>query len=70
LAGEPPEDKSKYNLPPGFRKALERFNIDRAIQEPAETPLVRRPRASGRALRPDHDLRQRDRTSIAVQFTQ
>ena len=38
--GEPPEDKSKYKLPPGFRKALELFNIDRAIQEPAETPLV------------------------------
>ena len=38
--GEPPEDKSKYKLPPGFRKALELFNIDRAIQEPPETPLV------------------------------
>ena len=38
--GEPPEDKSKYKLPPGFRKALELFNIDRAIREPADTPLV------------------------------
>ena len=38
--GEPPEDKPKYKLPPGFRKALELFNIDRAIQESAETPLV------------------------------
>ena len=37
---EPPEGTSKYKLPPGFRKALELFNIDRAIQGPAETPLV------------------------------
>ena len=38
--GEPPEDKTKYKLPPGFRKALELFNIDRAIKEPAHKPLV------------------------------
>jgi DNA primase len=38
--GEPPEDTPKYKLPPGFRKSLELFNIDRAIKEPADTPLV------------------------------
>lgn len=36
--GEPPEDTPKYKLPPGFRKSLELFNIDRAIKEPG--PLV------------------------------
>ena len=38
--GEPPEGTPKYKLPQGFRKALELFNIDRAIKEPAEKPLV------------------------------
>ncbi|MEI9966918.1 MAG: toprim domain-containing protein [Candidatus Moraniibacteriota bacterium] len=38
--GEPDEDKSKYKLPPGFRKGLEIFNLHRAIDEPAEVPLV------------------------------
>ena len=38
--GEPPEGTPKYKLPPGFRKSLELFNIDRAIKEPAEQPLV------------------------------
>jgi len=38
--GEPAEDTPKYKLPPGFRKSLELFNIDRAIKEPAEKPLV------------------------------
>jgi DNA primase len=38
--GEPPEGASKYRLPPGFRKSLELFNIDRAIKEPSEAPLV------------------------------
>lgn len=38
--GEPPQDTPKYKLPPGFRKSLELFNIDRAIKEPAEKPLV------------------------------
>ena len=36
--GEPPEGTPKYKLPPGFRKSLELFNIDRAIKEPG--PLV------------------------------
>ena len=34
------EDIPKYKLPPGFRKSLELFNIDRAIKEPADKPLV------------------------------
>jgi DNA primase len=38
--GEPAEDTPKYKLPQGFRKSLELFNIDRAIKEPKETPLV------------------------------
>jgi DNA primase len=38
--GEPAEDIPKYKLPPGFRKSLELFNIDRAIKEPADQPLV------------------------------
>jgi DNA primase len=38
--GEPPGDTPKYKMPPGFRKSLELFNIDRAIKEPADTPLV------------------------------
>ncbi len=37
---EPPEDTPKYKLPPGFRKSQELFNIDRAIKEPADKPLV------------------------------
>ena len=39
-AGEPPGDTPKYKLPPGFRKSLELFNIDRAMKEPADMPLV------------------------------
>ncbi len=38
--GEPPEGTPKYKLPQGFRKSLELFNIDMAIKEPAEKPLV------------------------------
>src|SRR5207248_2242374 len=39
--GEPPgRDVPKYMLPPGFRKGLELFNLDRAIKEPAHKPLV------------------------------
>ncbi len=38
--GEPAEGTPKYKLPQGFRKTLELFNIDRAIKEPAEKPLV------------------------------
>jgi DNA primase len=39
--GEPSDkDTPKYKLPPGFRKSLELFNIDRAVKEPPEKPLV------------------------------
>jgi DNA primase len=38
--GEAGEDTPKYKLPPGFRKSQELFNIDRAIKEPADQPLV------------------------------
>lgn len=39
--GEPPNrDTPKYKLPTGFRKGLELFNLDRAIQQPADAPLV------------------------------
>jgi DNA primase len=38
--GEPPADTEKYKLPPNFKKLLEVFNLDRAIKEPADTPLV------------------------------
>lgn len=38
--GQPPETTPKYKLPPGFRKSLELFNIDRAIKEPADGPLI------------------------------
>jgi DNA primase len=38
--GEAPEGTPKYKLPQGFRKSLELFNIDRAIKEPADQPLV------------------------------
>jgi DNA primase len=37
---EPPEGTPKYKLPPGYRKSQELFNIDRAIKEPADKPLV------------------------------
>ncbi|MEW6156564.1 MAG: toprim domain-containing protein [Verrucomicrobiota bacterium] len=38
--GEPGEDIPKYKLPPGFRKSLELFNIDRASKESPEVPLI------------------------------
>jgi DNA primase len=38
--GTPGEDTPQYKLPPGFRKSLELFNIDRALKEPKEAPLV------------------------------
>jgi DNA primase len=39
--GEPADEATpKYKLPPGFRKSQELFNIDRAIKEPADQPLV------------------------------
>ncbi|MEI8045472.1 MAG: toprim domain-containing protein, partial [Verrucomicrobiota bacterium] len=37
---EPPGDTPRYKLPPGFRKSLELFNIDRAMKEPGDKPLV------------------------------
>lgn len=40
LPGEPSEDAPKYKLPPGFRKSLELFNIERAIKEPPGFALV------------------------------
>jgi len=38
--GEPAGDTAKYKLPPGFRKSLELFNLDRARKEPEDTPLI------------------------------
>src|SRR5665213_3124105 len=38
--GEPAEDTPKYKLPQGFRKSLELFNLDRAVKEPSDKPLV------------------------------
>jgi DNA primase len=38
--GEPAEGTPKYKLPQGFRKSQELFNIDRAIKEPRDMPLV------------------------------
>jgi DNA primase len=38
--GEPPKDTPKYKLPPNFKKSLELYNVDRAIKEPADKPLV------------------------------
>ncbi len=38
--GEPAEDTPKYKLPQGFRKSQELFNLDRAIKEPSDAPLV------------------------------
>lgn len=38
--GDPPDmDTPKYKLPPGFKKGLELFNLDRAIQAPPDQPL-------------------------------
>ena len=38
--GVPPEGAPKYKLPPGFRKSQELFNLDRAIKEQADRPLI------------------------------
>jgi DNA primase len=38
--GEPTDETPKYKLPQGFRKSQELFNIDRAIKESADRPLV------------------------------
>jgi DNA primase len=40
LVGEATDEDPKYKLPPGFRKSLELFNIDRAGNESPERPLV------------------------------
>ena len=40
FVGEPPEGTPKYKLPPGFRKSQELFNLDRAIKEPTNKPLL------------------------------
>jgi DNA primase len=40
FVGEPGEDTPKYKLPPGFRKSQELFNIDRAVREWPDKPLV------------------------------
>ncbi len=40
FVGAPPEGTPKYKLPPGFRKSQELFNLDRAIKEPADKPLL------------------------------
>ncbi|MDR3560783.1 MAG: CHC2 zinc finger domain-containing protein [Negativicutes bacterium] len=33
-------DTSKYKLPTGFRKGQELFNLDRAVKEPADKPMI------------------------------
>lgn len=38
--GDPPKDTPKYKLPAGFKKSLELFNVDRAVKEPTDNPLV------------------------------
>lgn len=38
--GNPPDDQPKYKLPKGFRKNLELFNLDRALQADASQPLL------------------------------
>ena len=38
--GEPADGTPKYKLPAGFKKSLELFNLDRALAEPADEPLV------------------------------
>ncbi len=37
---EPTNENPKYKLPPGFKKSLELFNIDRAAKESPKNPLV------------------------------
>jgi len=38
--GNPPEGAPKYKLPTGFKKGQEVFNLDRAIKEKTERPMV------------------------------
>jgi DNA primase len=40
LVGEPTDDNPKYKLPPGFKKSLELFNIDRVSNESPQKALV------------------------------
>ncbi|MGZ5516686.1 MAG: CHC2 zinc finger domain-containing protein [Limisphaerales bacterium] len=40
FAGEADKDTEKYKLPPGFRKTLEIFNVERAFKEPKDKALV------------------------------
>jgi DNA primase len=38
--GEPSDENPKYKLPPGFKKSLELFNLDRAAKESQDTALI------------------------------
>jgi len=38
--GEPPEERPKYRLPDGFRKAAEVYRLADALEEPENKPLV------------------------------
>jgi DNA primase len=40
VVDESDEDTPKYKLPPGFKKRLELYNLDRAIEESEDKPLV------------------------------
>jgi DNA primase len=40
IPGDPTGDAPKYKLPQGFRKGQEFFNIDRAIKEKSDQPLI------------------------------
>ncbi len=38
--GEPPEERPKYRLPDGFKKASEVFRLFQAMKEPPDQPLI------------------------------
>lgn len=38
--GDPPDGTPKYKLPTGFKKGQEVFNLDRAVKEKTELPLI------------------------------
>jgi DNA primase len=38
--GEPPEERPKYRLPDGFKKASEVYRLPHALREPEEFPLI------------------------------
>jgi DNA primase len=38
--GEPPEERPKYRLPDGFKKASEVYRLAQALREPEEFPLI------------------------------